>query len=357
MGWQDRPYSHDSDSGRMSPLAWIVSGSVPLFTLFGIRVRAHASLLIFIILILLFGFGGGTSLESRVQSATMLFAIVLLHEFGHCFAARWVGGTAEDILMTPLGGLAMTGAPRRPLPTFITVAGGPAVNVVICLICGAGLYLTLGFFPLGPFTFGEAFSRVNSGGWLQIAGYLYWLYTMSYALLLFNLLPVWPLDGGQLLQSILWRPLGYYRSMLWAVTIGLVGAGLMIIAGVASMGAIFGGLILTLIGVSCLINCLQLRRMLLAAGQWAFSDEDSPDFSASLRPEKRKTSYRAKWRMKRIRKLERAEATERLVVDQILEKVSKQGMNSLTRAERRQLALATKHQQARDAELAAHRRG
>ena len=118
MGYQDRPYYRDSGSGAFNPLTWALTGSVPLFTAFGIRVRAHASLVIFCVLVLLFGLGEGFSWQSKVQSTTMLFAIVLLHEYGHCFAARWVGGDAEDILMTPLGGLAMARPPQRWLPTF-----------------------------------------------------------------------------------------------------------------------------------------------------------------------------------------------------------------------------------------------
>src|SRR5688500_2940093 len=161
MGWEDRPYYRDRGTPS-NPLQWLWTGSVHLFTVAGIRVRIHASLLLVIGLVLLFGLGGfGDSIALRVQSMAMLFLIILLHEFGHCFAARPAGGTAEEILMTPLGGLAMAMAPRRPWPTFVTVAGGPAVNVVICLLCGIGIYLIHGIFPLGPWTFGSLYRRVS----------------------------------------------------------------------------------------------------------------------------------------------------------------------------------------------------
>jgi stage IV sporulation protein FB len=355
MAWQDRPYYRDSDSsgGRSNPLSWLLSGSIPLFTVFGIRVRAHASMVIFVALIVLLGLGPGSTVASRIQASTMLFAIVLLHEFGHCFAARSVGGAADDIMMTPIGGLAFAMAPKRPWPTFVTVAGGPLVNVIICLLCGAGLYFTIGVFPLGPFSFGEAYRDVVGGGIAQVAGYLFWAYSVSYALLLFNLLPVWPLDGGQLLQSILWRPAGYYKSMLWTVTIGIGGGALMILAGIASFGAIFGGLLLALIGLHCLMNCIQMRRMLLAEGPWGFVEEDeSIDYSASLRPEKRrKPSWLARQRVRRLKRLEREEAAERERVDAILDKVAHHGMQSLNWRERRALHKATEHQRQRDAEL------
>lgn len=351
MAWQDRDYYRDHDSGRMSPLMWLVAGSMPLFTAFGIRVKAHASLIVLIVLILLFGFGSGTSFESRIQSATILFGIILLHEFGHCFAARWMGGTAEEIMMTPLGGLAFAMAPRKPWPTFVTVAGGPAVNVILCLVCGVGLYFTLGVFPLGPWTFGKIYHDINSTGWLNLASYFFWIYATSYALLLFNMIPVWPLDGGQILQSILWRPMGYYRSMVAAVTVGIVGAVLMIATGIATLATVFGGLLLLLIGASCLVNCIQTRRFLLAEGPYAFSEEDAMDYSASLRPERRKSSFWARRRMKKLRRIAQAEAAERQRVDEILEKVSRSGMQSLTWIERRTLRKATEHQRQRDAEL------
>src|SRR5688572_11911965 len=153
MGWEDRDYYRDQSRGAMNPLTWLFTGSVPLFTVFGIRVRAHASLLLVIVLVLLLGWGRNDTVAARVQSMTALFAIILLHEFGHCFAARWTGGSANEVMLTPLGGLAFTMARRRPWPTFVTVAGGPLVNVIICIVAGLAL-LAMGIYvPLNPYGF------------------------------------------------------------------------------------------------------------------------------------------------------------------------------------------------------------
>src|SRR5687768_13274717 len=105
MAFQDRHYYREGGGATGNPLMWLLTGSVPLFTIFGIRVRAHASLIVIIGLVLLFGLGQGSNVQARVQSMGVLFVVILLHEFGHCFAARWTGGNAEEILMTPLGGL------------------------------------------------------------------------------------------------------------------------------------------------------------------------------------------------------------------------------------------------------------
>jgi len=66
----------------------------------------------------------------------LLFFSVLLHEFGHCFAARSVDGEANEVLLWPLGGLAKCELPHSAWAHFVTAAGGPAVNVLLCGISG-----------------------------------------------------------------------------------------------------------------------------------------------------------------------------------------------------------------------------
>jgi len=368
MAWEDRPYYRDPRPGRGGGvLNWILYGSVPLFTAFNIRVRAHASLIIICGLILLFGLGFGSGVSDRVQFVTSLFAIILLHEFGHCFAARWTGGEANEILMTPLGGLAMVMARRKPWPQFATVAGGPLVNVLICLVCGAILYATAGIWPLGPWQFGEAFADrdMPSSGLLSFVWYVFWLYSISYFLLLFNLLPVFPLDGGQLLQSILWKPMGYYKSMILTLNIGLVGSVLMMMVGIATIGTVGGGFLLTFIGLNCLMNCYQTRQVMQAEGPWAFSNEDEPDYGGGgyggggvgLASRPAKAAKGPSWfARKRAQREAETEIDEQKRVDEILAKVSASGMASLTRGERKYLKQATENQRKRDAARSAARK-
>lgn len=368
MGWEDRDYYRQPRAGTGNAvLDWIINGSVPLFTAFGIRVRAHSTLLIMMGLVLIFGLGFGPTVAYRVQFVTSLFAVVLLHEFGHCFAARWTGGEANDILMTPLGGLAMTMARRKPWPTFVTVAGGPLVNVLICILCSLLLWAMIGVAPLTPGQFVGTFKEDISPGssLLDIAGYLFFIHAISYFLLLFNLLPVFPLDGGQLLQSILWKPMGYYKSMMIALNIGLVGSALMVVVGLATFGSAGGGLLLIFIGLSCFMNCLQLRTVMRSQGPWAFSDEDEPDrgdygFSGAAMTLVAATEKKAKgpgfFARKKAERNAAAEADEQQRVDEILAKVSASGMNSLSRSERNFLKKATENQRKRDAEKVAGRR-
>src|SRR5262245_30839011 len=167
----------------------------------------------------------------------ILFVSVFLHELGHCFAARSVGGEANDVLLWPLGGLANVELPNRPRAHFLTAAAGPAVNLVLCV--GFTLLLLVAdkealqpvWSPL-PNAFpyrdlsgnvslttwaGEAVTRAPSSPavWLVRACWV------NYFLCLLNVVLVgFPLDGGRLLQSALWPSLGYRQATLTAVFAG-----------------------------------------------------------------------------------------------------------------------------------------
>ena len=127
----------DGGGPSAHPLLRLLFGSLPIGTWFNIRVRIHASLLWYVGLTLLFS---GRAWHDVLIASAILFVTVLLHEFGHALTCRWVGGTANDIVLWILGGLATCRPPRRPLPTFLTVAGGPAVHLLICIVTGAILF-------------------------------------------------------------------------------------------------------------------------------------------------------------------------------------------------------------------------
>ena len=139
MGWQDRPYYRDRPPGDRQPAdvaAHRVGAAVhgvrhprPRARVADRAHRARAAVRL--------GGPGGIGPGHACRAMAILFVSVLLHEFGHCFAARWIGGEADEILMTPLGGLALADAAAAAAGrAFVTVAGGPLVNVVICLVTG-----------------------------------------------------------------------------------------------------------------------------------------------------------------------------------------------------------------------------
>jgi Zn-dependent protease len=138
-----------------------------------------------------------------------LFAIVLLHEFGHALACRQTGGVADRIVLWPLGGIAFVNPPRRAGAMLWSIAAGPLVNVLLLPILS--IALTFG----GVGADGE---QSDFGRFLQV------IWSINLGLLIFNMLPVYPLDGGQILRSLLWFPLGEIRSLQIASVIGLIGA-------------------------------------------------------------------------------------------------------------------------------------
>jgi hypothetical protein len=343
MPWQDRPYYRDRSESRTNPLLWLLTGSVPMFTVFGIRVRMHASMILFIALELaLSQTTYGIGVKNAFTSMIILYFSVLLHEFGHCFGARYFGGDADESLMWPLGGLAMANPPKRPWASFFTTAAGPGVNLLICLLTGAAIALfnhsaatvpwlpSLRRVPFNPLTY-----------------YLWWIFVVNYGLLVFNLLLLfYPFDGGRMLQELLWVKIGYYRSMLIAVTVGMPAA--IIVAGV---GIALWSLMLILIAAFGFHACYRQRQMLREMGpeEW----EDGPDYSAAYEPQRpvrrrRRVSGRV---IRKIRRRAQLLTEEKARVDAILVKVSAHGMASLNWRERRFLRKATEHQRKRDVEL------
>lgn len=139
-----------------------------------------------------------------------LFLIVLTHEFGHQLACRQVGGKTHDIVLWPLGGVAYVSPPQRPGAQLWSIVAGPLVNVLLVPILAA---LWSASFHLGwPSSNPDAYELTHQ------------IWRINLAILIFNLMPVYPLDGGQILRSLLWFPFGRANSLLIAAIIGIVSA-------------------------------------------------------------------------------------------------------------------------------------
>jgi len=138
-----------------------------------------------------------------------LFVIVTMHEFGHALACRQVGGRADQIVLWPLGGVAYVNPPQRPGATLWSIAAGPLVNLVLVPVT-IGAYWAARSFGLGA-TAPDALALLGA------------LAAVNAALLIFNLLPVYPLDGGQILRALLWFVVGRARSLMAVALFGFVG--------------------------------------------------------------------------------------------------------------------------------------
>jgi Zn-dependent protease len=183
-------------------------GSIHLFRLFGVDVFLHWWW--FLVAIYEISRAGRySSITWNALEYLALFLIVLMHEFGHALACRQVGGTADRIVLWPLGGVAYVDPPQRPGATLWSIASGPLVNVALIPV----------LFALN--------AAARSSGWAANLPDIYKLIRavlyINVGLLIFNILPIYPLDGGQILRSLLWFVLGRARSLMVATIVGLVG--------------------------------------------------------------------------------------------------------------------------------------
>ncbi len=310
--------------GSENPLQW----SLPLGRYLGITVRVSLLYAVWMALELV----NKPHAWMAIAIATG-FVLVLLHEFGHCLAARRVGGEADDILMWPLGGLASVHHPHTWRASFITTACGPLVNLALVPVL-AGALLALGQ-PLGVLVFNPFKPSIaqnlldySSGLPPLLVQALFWAYFTNWVLLLFNVLvPMFPMDGGRMLQALLWRKMGYERSMDIATRVGLGIAVLMGMFALVSQEfvlfgiAVFGGL-----------TCFHERQNLkFRAGQpaeepWAASARLS---DRDLRAEQEK----AERAQRQAQARRQAEAADALELDRILAKIKAKGMGGLTKSE------------------------
>ncbi|MCS6864004.1 MAG: site-2 protease family protein [Gemmataceae bacterium] len=383
------------------PMSW----AVPLFRVFGIHIKIH--IFFFIIVLGLFlrqmtllQYDNVWWVDIFLLTVVVLFGSVLLHEFGHCFGARHVGGDASEILIWPLGGLAYTDIPHRWKALFFTVAAGPAVNVLIGVVCIL-VIVASGFLPnLNPLSdpyftkmtnyrdgrvytsrystqvykagtaekptaeevsarwrdyeqkygavpkytdtaaYADAMKRMNlertlaptAVVWAQRILWLNWL------LFLFNMIPAYPLDGGQLLQALVWARTDHRRGIVVAAYTGFAFAIVFLIISIAANEALFLGLALFML-YSCSMRLTQLETdegpfgYDFSAGYTSLEKDDE-----ETRPVKRPGLLKRWWEARKARRIAREieqRQQEEARVDQLLDKIARLGKASLTDEERR----------------------
>ena len=201
-----------------------MSWSFKLLRVAGIDVRIHFTFLLFLLWIgwSHYAIGGLTQALDGVGLILALFGCVLLHEFGHAMAAARYGIRTPDITMLPIGGLArLERMPDKPAQELVVALAGPAVNVVIAALaigvfgCRFDVH-ALRMLDLPGVSFGDKIASVNV------------------MLVLFNLIPAFPMDGGRVLRSLLAMATNYSRATDIATRIGQDVAVLFAIIGITS---------------------------------------------------------------------------------------------------------------------------
>jgi Zn-dependent protease/CBS domain-containing protein len=161
----------------------------------------------------------------------VLFTCVVLHEFGHALTAARYGVRTRDITLLPIGGIArLERMPEQPVQELLVALAGPAVNVAIAAVLYGLLAATGSLTPMEP-------ESVVSGPFLQR------LMLVNILLVVFNMLPAFPMDGGRVLRALLAMRIGHARATRIAAT---VGQGMAVLFGIAGL---FGNPVLLIIAL------------------------------------------------------------------------------------------------------------
>jgi Zn-dependent protease len=279
-----------------------MKGTLKLFTWFGIPVHLHWSFGLILIYAFYIGYSEGAGLMSAVLTLGIfiaLFGCVLLHEFGHSLTAKRYGVNTQDIILTPIGGIArLERMPEKPLQEFLVAIAGPLVNVVIAI----GLFLVGKFLYSGIYweyfmaTIGDQFQSLThffSSTWQFLNGNISFdevktlltepskenalsteilnesgiqvslpleiiplMLGVNVWLVLFNLVPAFPMDGGRIFRSLLAMRIGRPKATHIASIVGQVIAVIFI-----GLGLFQGAFTLTLIGLFVFNNARSENRM------------------------------------------------------------------------------------------------
>jgi stage IV sporulation protein FB len=197
-----------------------MDSSFPLFSVRGIVIRLHITFpLILVWGAIQFGWLNGGGMSGAIFGVIvflLLFAIVVLHELGHSFAAQYYGVPVKQIVLLPIGGVAqLARIPEAPLQEFVIAIAGPLVNFALALLMLiVGLVFGQGVAWLNP-----ADMVVNMGD-LSLSSIFNYVFTSNLFLGVFNLIPAFPMDGGRVLRALLATQMSFVKATRIAVAIG-----------------------------------------------------------------------------------------------------------------------------------------
>ena len=216
-----------------------MGGSFKIGRAFGIDLKVHWTFFLLLAFFAFAGYQGSGSLTNALITTVVILALflcVVLHELGHSLVAQRLGIEIKDITLLPIGGVArLTSLPERPMDEVKIAVAGPLVNVVLAPIFFA-IGIVLGASPLEP---ANIIQGGNSVG--QIFAYLG---LINVALVLFNLIPAFPMDGGRVLRGLLASRLGAVRATDISSAVGQVFA-----IGFFLIGLLSGNFLLALVAV------------------------------------------------------------------------------------------------------------
>ncbi|MFT7537406.1 MAG: Zn-dependent protease [Hyphomicrobiaceae bacterium] len=335
-----QPYGYD-------PSPWhrlwrILTADFSLGTWFSVHVRMYWAAVILMPLVFLQRVPSASPGEAILLTTICfvgLFAIIWTHEMGHIAAAWRYHIRTSKITLGPLGGLAHLNAPAKTPKEDIWISlAGPAVHLLWLLV----------LWPIEWLLTDVAYAT----SWYGFA--VWYLVTTNQVLLLFNLLPIFPLDGGRVLRALLAMKYHPNRATIWAANVGIVGG--VVIALGAMTQASAASSIGFIIGLSCVLASINEKRaarhILIYGATQRDPWETDPDAwkhggdGHDDEGQERKPGWLAQRRAVRAQQIaaasSQAAADQEAQVDAILERVSQVGMSGLTEQEKNILQQASK---------------
>ena len=212
-----------------------MNGSWRIATISGIGVYIHWTFVILLAWVALTHFLRGDDLIDTIHGLIFilaLFLVVVMHEFGHALAARRYGIPTRDITLLPIGGVArLERIPDEPKQELVVALAGPAVNVVLALLCILGIVLLVGVSGVGSSLHDgvedlgfvvEDHEQMPTLSDVPFIGvdFLAKMLVVNVMLVVFNMLPAFPMDGGRVLRAILAMRMDYVQATQTAAAVG-----------------------------------------------------------------------------------------------------------------------------------------
>ena len=197
-------------------------------SVFGIKIKIHWTFFFLIAWIVFDELGRGGTLESIVFNVAFVIAVflcVVLHELGHALTAKRFGISTKKITLLPIGGMAsFDKIPESPKEELLIVIAGPLVNVAIAIV----LFFSVPVGELFKYSFTDAYTVFTS---FTFQNFLFYLFIVNVALVLFNLIPAFPMDGGRILRALLALKINRVKATQIAASIGQFIAAVFLLVG------------------------------------------------------------------------------------------------------------------------------
>lgn len=194
-----------------------MKANINLGSVSGIKIKVHWTFIFLILWIILSEIKQGGNTKSILFNISLVLAVficVILHELGHALTAKHFGISTKKITLLPIGGMAtMEKIPESPKQELLVTLAGPLVNVIIALL----LYFIIPVKEFMHLNFTETLETLSS---FTVQNFLFYLYIVNVALVVFNTIPAFPMDGGRILRAILAIKINRAKATQIASTIG-----------------------------------------------------------------------------------------------------------------------------------------